>query len=413
MVSQGLHVLRPIGLAAAGLTLAWLVISTSLAAFLAGHAPHAALWLSPGDPQALLSLAEGRLDPAVPEAQDQARGWAEAALASDPVNARALRILGQAAQAAGDESRAARYMEAAASRSVQESWAVHWLLKNAFDRKDYAGALRFADTLLRTRSRALPLVQPFLARMAETPEAAAELEGLLAGNPPWRRSFFAALPRTVTDARTPLRLLLALRQTPDPPTLADLRGYVRLLMQHKLYELAYYAWLQFLPPAQLEGAGTLFNGSFEFDPSHLPFDWSIGGGRGATVEIAARSDSADQRALVIVLGPGRVELRGAEQTLMLGPGTYRLQAKHRGEIIGPRGLAWRVSCAGRGGPPLGQSPMMLGVVPDWQTIELTFSVPEKDCRAQRLRLMLDSRMPSEQLVSGVAWVDDVHIARAE
>jgi hypothetical protein len=405
--------LRALGLAAAGAVLAWLVLSKSLVAFLAADAPQAALWLSPADPQALLNLAEARFGAAPGATHAQVRAWAEAALAGDPIDARALRILGQAAHAAGDEERARVLMEAAGRRSVQDSWALHWLLKDAYDRKDYAGALRYADVLLRTRTQALQHVLPVLGRMAETAEAVAPLEKLLAANPPWRRAFFAALPRAVTDARTPLRLLLAVRQTPDAPTLAEVREYVHLLMQRKLYDLAYYAWLQFLPAGQLAAAGTLFNGSFELAPSGLPFDWSIGGGKGATAEIAERPDRPGERALLVALGPGRVELSGAEQTLMLAPGAYRLQASYRGELVGPRGLVWRIACADSGGPPLGQSPMILGAAPAWKEIEAAFTVPETGCRVQRLRLSLDARMPSEQLVSGAIWLDDVRIARTE
>jgi tetratricopeptide (TPR) repeat protein len=411
------QLLRAIGLAAAGAVLAWLVVSKSLVAFLAANAPQAALWLSPADPQALLNLAEGRLDPASEASPVAAsalvREAAEAALAGDPIDARALRLLGQSAHAAGDAERARTFMEAAARRSVQDSWAAHWLLKDAYDRKEYAAALQYADTLLRTRTQALTHVLPVLARMAETPEAVAALEKVLAANPPWRRRFFSALPGAVTDARTPLRLLLAVRLTPDAPTLADIRGYVRLLMQHKHYDLAYYAWLQFLPVSQLAGAGLLFNGSFETVPSGLPFDWTMGGGKGATAEIAERPDRPGERALLVALGPGRVEFSGAEQTLMLPPGAYRLQASHRGELVGPRGLVWRIACVDAGGPPLGQSPMILSATPAWKVVEMAFTVPDKGCRVQQLGLSLDARMPSEQLVSGTVWFDDVRISRPE
>jgi hypothetical protein len=403
---------RATGLAAAGAILAWLVVSKSLVAFLAANAPQAALWLSPADPPALLTLAETGLDPAAGTSHEGVRAWAEAALAGDPVEPRALRILGQVAHAAGDAARARALMEAAARRSVQDSWAAHWLLKDAYDRKDYAAALRYADVLLRTRSQALQHVLPVLGRMAETPQAVDGLEKLLAANPPWRRAFFSALPRAVTDARTPLRLLLAVRQTPDAPTLADIRDYVRLLMEHKLHDLAYYAWLQFLPAAQLAGAGTPFNGSFETVPSGLPFDWSVGGGKGATAELAERPDRPGARALLITLGPGRVEFSGAEQTLMLAPGAYRLQAGYRGELTGPRGLVWRIACT-EGGAPLGQSPMILGAASSWKEVEVAFTVPDKGCRVQHLRLSLDARMPSEQLVSGSVWIDEVRIARTE
>ncbi len=404
---------RAIALIAAGLALAWLVITKSLVAFLGGTAPQAALWLDPHDPNALLARAESRLQsaPAAGVPLEKTRGWAEAALARDPVSARGWRILGQLADAAGDEPRAMVFMQAVARRSIQESAALHWLLQRADARKDYTEALRLADILLRTRSPSMPHVLPVLSRMAETPEAVGALEQLLATNPPWRRAFFASLPRAVTDARTPLRLLLAVRAGPDAPTLPDIREYVRLLVGHKLYELAYYTWLQVLPPDQLAGVGPLFNGSFEHDPSGLVFEWVMEGGTGATTEIALRPDWSGQRALLVSLGPGRVDLRGVSQQLLLAPGTYRLQGKYQGEVLGPRGLVWRIGCGA--GTALGQSPMMLGTAPDWKEIAFAFTVPEADCRAQQLRLVLDARMASEQLVAGRVWIDDLRIVREE
>ncbi|HEX5958318.1 MAG TPA: hypothetical protein VFY92_06630, partial [Hyphomicrobiaceae bacterium] len=65
------------------------------------------------------------------------------------------------------------------------------------------------------------------------------------------------------------------------------------------------------------------------------------------------------------------------------------------------------------GTPIGQSPMMLGTAPEWREITFAFTVPDRDCRAQQLRLVLDARMASEQLVSGRVWIDDLRIVRQE
>jgi hypothetical protein len=417
-VPTRLHPFRVIGLAVLGIVLAWLVVSRTLVACLARTAPEAALWLRPGDPEALLNLAERQVDaangPAGPRAgTDRARAWAETALGADPVSARALRILGQLAHAAGDDERAAGDLRRAARHSIQESAAVSWLLQDSYEKKDYASALYFADALLRTRTRALPLVLPVLGRMAENPDAAGELHKLLARNPPWRHAFLSGLPRAVSDARTPLKVLLALKETANPPGLADIRDYAGLLIEHKLYELAYYTWLQFLPREQMAGAGFLFNGSFELSPSGLPFDWLIDAGTGTTVDIAARPDAAGGHALRIELGPGRVELGGVTQMLLLAPGAYQLRGKYRGELTGPRGLVWRIACAGGTGAPLGQSPMAIGAAPQWKDVAFSFTVADSGCRAQQLRLVLDARMPSEQLVSGTLWYDDLTVARAD
>jgi hypothetical protein len=450
--------------------LVWQVISRSLVAYLAERAPEAALTLSATYPRALLNLAEMHLgddaprevgaaadtamtgqaqttqpaddrlraltqllaksaelsrpaaskqtasptDPsrAVPVAGDQVRAWAELALADDPLNSRALRILGQLADRSGEEARATSYMQAAAQASIRESVAVFWLMQKSFEKHDYDAALAYADALLRTRSQVLPHVLPTLARIAENPAAKDGLKRLLSNNPPWRGQFFSALPRAVTDARTPLELLLAVRETSTPPTAADMREYFNVLIENKLYELAYYTWLQFLAPEQLSSTGLLFNGDFEHPPSGLPFDWRLPPGTGVTVDIVQRDDRPGQKALLIEMGPGRVEFPGVAQMLLLAPGSYQLNGQYKGEVVGRRGLIWRVTCAGGTGAPIGQSPMIVGTFPAWQTLEFTFSVPEVDCRAQHLRLELDARSASEQLVAGSIWWDELQIQRS-
>lgn len=49
--------------------------------------------------------------------------------------------------------------------------------------------------------------------------------------------------------------LLSVKDSTSSATAADLRDYLGVLMEHKFYELAYYAWLQFLPLEQLNSAG--------------------------------------------------------------------------------------------------------------------------------------------------------------
>lgn len=459
---------RAIVYAAAGALLVWQVTSQSLAAFLARSAPESALKLHPNNPQALLRLAESRLDtlqvdrpskaspksasqpapqergegtserlrswsemakvvdpsqrkrsgeetsgPDEPaESLDQLRASIEIALSNDPLNARALRMLGQLAEAGGDEPRATSFMEAAATNSIGESVAVYWLLQKSDEKQDYDKALYYADALLRTRSGVMPLVLPTLARLAENPQAKDAVEKLLAGNPPWRRQFFAALPHAISDARTPLGLLLAIKNAPVPPAVNEITDYVNFLIEHKFFELAYYTWLQFLPPQQLSGAGLLFNGSFDTDPSGLPFDWVLSPGTGATMDIV-RDAEVGRRVLLIALGPGRVEFGGVTQFTLLAPGTYQFKGKHRGEIVGRRGLIWRVTCAGTSGPPIGESQMVVGISQQWQYDQFSFSVPAKDCRAQRLSLELDARMASEQLVNGSLSFGELSISRVD
>jgi hypothetical protein len=438
---------RAVGFAIAAIALAWLVLARSFAAYLADGAPQAALWLNPHEPTALLNLADTAInapqrrtprDGAAPVAQPAGtsagqprdfsefgmvdakaavdlpavHGWAEAALTSAPLNARALRVLGQAAAAAGKDADAARLMQMAARQSLHESVAVYWLLVRSVERKDYKAALTYADVVLRTLPGFDSYVMPLLARIVEDGKAADLLKATLADDPPWRTIVLQNLPGAVADERIPLDLLLALRSSRHPPRAAELDAYLNFLVAQRMYELAYYTWLQFLRPEQLGGAGLLYNGSFESPLSGAPFDWRFEQGAGVDIDVAERPDKSGDHALRIDFEYGRVEYHSIKQLLMLAPGRYRLHGRYQGELAGPRGLKWRLACAETPDRPFAESTMITGRAAAWSDLDLDFDVPADKCRAQYLSLDLDARMPSEQFLTGTIWFDDLRIQRA-
>ncbi|MCL4767800.1 MAG: hypothetical protein KJZ80_16355 [Hyphomicrobiaceae bacterium] len=363
----------------------------------------------PPDPaDAAAASATPEADPDAPAA---VRALAEQALALDPLNAQALRLLAQVAAAEGEADRVVELMQAAARRSRRETAAIHFMMRRSFEAKDYAGTLEHADTILRTAPHLARFVVPTLARIAEDEDIRHLLEQRLAANPPWRAAVLSALPGAITDARTPLNLLLSLRETASPPTAADLRGYLDFLIRNGFFELAYYVWLQFLPPEHLTSTGLLFNGSFELAPSSLPFDWVIAGGSGVAIQVAPAADLETGGALLIEFGQGRVDFGRVQQMVLLAPGDYRVEGRFRGELVGRRGLVWRIACVGKRPMTLGQSQMIAGQAPTWRPFEAAFTVPENDCRAQQIRLTHDARSASEQFISGAVWIADLRIVR--
>lgn len=337
------------------------------------------------------------------------RAWVKTALMRDPLNARALRILGQLNAADNDYVATSKFMNAAAQLSLHESVAVYWSMLAAAEAKDYKTTTYYADVLLRTLPQLDKYVVPILAKIAEDKGSSGLVEAVIDKNPPWREQFFTTLPNSVEDARTPLDLLLQLRTSPAPPTNAEIAPYINFLIAHRLYELAYYTWLQFLPAEELREAGLLFNGNFDVVPSGLPFDWVMRQGSGVTVEIVPKPDSNRKHALLVDFAYGRVDYNSVSQLVMLSPGTYEFKGQHKGQLLGPRGLKWRIVCAS--GPTIEESAMIIGMMPSWKSVAFTFTIPAQDCRAQYVRLDLDARMASEQLVSGSMMFDELQITR--
>jgi hypothetical protein len=207
--------LRTILFGALAVILVWQVATRTFGAYLAKIAAAQALVILPRQPTALLNLAERSLeaDPQSPDAgpdrNRQIRAMVESALFNDPLNARGLRLLGQLADKSHDEKRAWQFMEAAARFSMNENYALAWLSDKSVEKKDYESALHYADILLRKSPALINYVMPTLVQIAEDKDASGGLRKLLFDSPPWRGQFFRSLPRSVSDARTPLQLLVA------------------------------------------------------------------------------------------------------------------------------------------------------------------------------------------------------------
>jgi hypothetical protein len=325
------------------------------------------------------------------------------------LNAGALTVLGQLAQLDGNDTATGPLLTASARLSIRESYAVYWLLQQDQAAGNLASVIAKADTLLRTRGRSVPLVVPVLAQLVEKNKATSEVAALLAANPPWRPAFFAALPQSITDARTPLYLLLGLQGTAHPPSEREISSYLAFLMSKNFPELAYYAWLQFLPPEKFARLSPLNNGGFDAQPSGAPFDWKLPEGSGFTSEIRQRPSQETGQALFVEFTQGRAEFAGVTQTTLLGPGTYTLSGQFIGTVVGTRGLVWRVTCLGKG--PIAATDLLRGDDTKWRDFSLTVTVPPEGCRAQQIRLDLDARSASEKLVTGSMWFDDLALAR--
>ncbi len=418
------------------LALLWLVLTKSVVAYLAKTSPAIALAIEPGDALALSQLADtemkqrqrvnsnksdnetSNIEPAHSARTDaQVRSWAEESLRQEPLNARALRILGQLTEYAKDDKKrqtSEQLMKTALRLSKRESIAVYWLIRTSYARKDHQTAISNIDILLRSHPSLTEYTMPLLVRIFQPPEGQALIEKVFASNPPWRWRFFRELRKTpISDARMPLLLLLNLQKTAAPPTIREIRFYLTFLHRRKLYQLAYYSWLQFLSREQLESVGPLFDGSFNYEPNGLPFAWRLPQKSKADIKITGRPNEPDNPALSIEFGYGNDSYGKVEQMTVLDPGRYLFKGSYMGTVKGRRGLLWRIVCVGGNKWVKNiDGPTFKGRALKWKSFEFAFKIPDVNCPAQRVQLIHDARTKSEQLISGRVWYDDLQIMRA-
>lgn len=340
---------------------------------------------------------------------DIIRAWCVEALRRAPLNNAALADLGQLQARAGDAAGAQVYYEASVKRSIRQRTALSWLLSKKFESQDYPTTLEYIDALLRGAPQQVRPLSPYLGRIAEDEKSSAQFIELMKQNPAWRPGFFANMKGTIADARTPMKILLELKESNAPPTRGELQSYVSLLINNKLYELAYNAWLQFLPPENLGVAGFVYNGSFEFPSENFPFDWNVS--KGFRYERVGRVDEKGSSALRIDFTGARTGMRVLSQMLLLQPGQYTLKGSTRNEAKARRGLKWSILCADSA-QQLADSEA-LALTTGWTNFEVAFNVPRESCRAQMLRLNVEARSSSETMILGSVLIDDIAIARAE
>lgn len=377
------HPFRAALIGAISLMLVWIVLVQSLPFALAPDSPGLALALNPANPAALVGragqvrerlLAQVSPSPQASEAsagmakavnitplrsheavratleeprreptslQAEIRGLAARAIAVDPLNAGAYRLL---AEIERDPDRARLLMQQAVKRSRRESVAVFWLLNDSFHHQDYEAALVQAGILLATRPELADFVLAYVLRIAEAPEGLPLVVAALEKKPDWRRQFFNVLPRSVQRSDAAFSLISSLREKGSAPSAQELAPYLDALIGNNRVDAAYNAWLQSLPGSDLSKLGLITNGSFETPPSGLPFDWRLAPGLNATAEIVPPAGAGGEYLLHVSFGSGRVRFPEVSQVLYLPAGLYRLQGKLRGRIVSKRGLRWQAIC---------------------------------------------------------------------
>lgn len=394
------------------LWLAWSIVANTAADNLARSDPEAALEWQATNAAALVALAgEGVTATAPPGDAAEVRALAERALAATPLEIRPLAVLALLAERDGRRADASRLMALAAARSRRDGYVQIWSFYDAARQADFATAVAHADALLRTRGHLRSEIAPTLIAFSVDPEANAAVVAALADDPPWRGWYLGELARQTDDPGIAYAIYADLGKTANPPTDAELFAYLDQLVRVGRFEQAYLTWIAFLPEERRQAITYAYNGDFEYPPSGLPFDWTIGRITGAATGIVETGDDDIGHAVRIEFANRRVPYRHLRKLLMLPPGVYRLSGRARAQDLdNDRGLVWQIACAEGDKQLLGETEAVRGTA-DWHGVSATFDVPHTGCRAQWLTLVLPAKAELEQQIGGVVWFDDFQVSR--
>jgi hypothetical protein len=172
-----------------GLVGAWLALALAISGVTRIKAPQSALAFMPSESAALASQAD-QLFFANPKAPQLAVShFALKALEAQAINAKALRILGYAADARGDGVQAERYVRMAARLSRRELGAQLWLIEASARNGSVADTLAHYDIALRTKPDTHVILFPRLLSSIENTEIRMALKPYIRGENGWPASF--------------------------------------------------------------------------------------------------------------------------------------------------------------------------------------------------------------------------------
>jgi hypothetical protein len=385
------------GILVAALVLAWRVLQVNLGAYDDAGRPRL-----PAQADAALA---GNSDRAV----------LAQVLRDNPGQVDALLFLAREHQRAGDLRETRRAYQTAfelapMDREVLGSGSEFFLRQGAA-----AEALAMLDRLVESypdaRGRAFPAIAQLLVEQREP----ATWARIAARKPAWIGDFIVSSCRRGVDPAHLVPLFLA-RAAQGRAGAEETACIVGRLRDTDRWQQAYHVWLNTLPRERLAEVGSVFNGSFEYAPSGVGFDWQPTHARerdsGHVVETLQVAGAAGKRAL-------RVSYNGKRQTgipiaqyLALEPGNYAMTGLARPQsITAGRGVQWVVRCvkAGKAGAPLALSERFIGSS-EWRRFAFDVAVPA-DCPGQVLQLELAGASEGAAYLAGVAWFDELVLRR--
>ena len=379
------------------------IVRHSLGDVLSDENPALSIIIDPTQYGARLSLSETLLAGNPPKIGEAVSG-ARQALGTNPLSAGALTLLARASQQGGDEESTRRLMTLASRVNLRALSAQLWLLREDLRVTNVNSALQQIDIIQRGQNWSVidRLSQAALAQIVTREPYRLAFAKLLLTNPPWRP--LTVLIRDSTDLSGLTNLIAELQALEPGPTERELQLVLNKLVDGGMFDEAHDIWMRSLPPEHRDETDLLYNQSFRYQLTNLPFDWVIASVPNAAVRFDNQAGA--QIIMNVDFFGGRVKFAHVFHLLNLAPGSYRFRGRERAQALqNERGLQWRIACADGEGESLGTTDPLNGDTA-WRPFAVEFTIPTGKCFYQYLVLELRARAALEtEVVGSVSYAD--------
>jgi len=386
-IAPGHKVIARAGIAAGALLAAAVFVPASLADWAAvDHAPTAAK-IAPWNASAAAAAAAALgADPRKTEVRELVRR----ALARDLTLIPAIEVRALDLALSGKTTKARALFQLSDQLSRRNLPTRLWLIQDAVDHGDVAGALKNFDIALRTTTDAQPILFPVLAKASGDPSLTVPIARTLDRPSDWRLMFFEWALTNPAHVGGVASVAAEMR---DRQFLVgnsiDQRLVERLVTDRD------FAAASVLNRRLGRESGGVADSHFADPSAHYPFGWGLVSDGSLTAERAVAGSSAVLRYGAEPPHGGQI----AAQLLMLRPGRYQLATRTAGQATGEAPY-WSVSCGEVGGGELARLAQPANAGGEANT---TFTVPAS-CGAQWLTLRVPPSGDASPPLGAIAWV---------
>jgi hypothetical protein len=329
---------------AAGLAGAWCALTLAISGVTRIKAPHTALAFMPSESTALASQADQLFFASPKDPPLAVSQLALKALQEQAINAKALRILGYAADTRGDGVQAERYMRMAARLSRREPGAQLWLIEASARSGNIAQTLVHYDIALRTKPDTQTILFPRLLAAIEDPEIRTALKPYVRADNDWARDFLFFANSNSKNLPTLVDLIVETGGLIDVEAAKGQKlGLLSRLVAEGFFKEARRLYLE-MPDAQPARLTSAAFDTIDSDARFGPMGWQLvddpdaGGG--------FNGKAGERRTSLSLFVNSATTRPVASKLLYLKPGDYLFSARLSNLDRGDGGfLRWQLRCA--------------------------------------------------------------------